>query len=49
MLPMAIVFAYLTPERVLPMTSVVATAVGLLLLIARGVLRRTTRWGRPLR
>jgi hypothetical protein len=41
------ILAYLGPETVLPMTSVVATIVGVLMMCGRSTLRFLFRWHRP--
>lgn len=37
-------FAYLAPETILPVTSVVATAVGVVLMFGRNAFRIVVRW-----
>ncbi len=41
-----VIFAYFGPETVLPMTSIVATVVGLFMMFGRNTLRFIFRWRR---
>ena len=46
MYSMNVVFAYLAPREVLPVTSVLATLVGVALIFGRSTLRQVARWVR---
>lgn len=41
-----VLFAYFGPETVLPMTSVIATVVGLFMMFGRNTIRFLFRWRR---
>ena len=43
---MNVVFAYMAPQPSLPVTSVLAIMVGVVLMFGRSTLRLVTRWGR---
>ncbi len=44
---MMVMFAYLAPQPHLPMTSVLAVVVALVLMFGRNTLGLVTRWFRP--
>ncbi|SIO64905.1 hypothetical protein SAMN05444166_7476 [Singulisphaera sp. GP187] len=46
MVSTVVLLAYFGPETVLPMTSVIATAVGLFMMFGRNTLRFLFRWRR---
>jgi len=46
MVSLYVVFAYFGPETVLPMTSVIATVVGVFMMFGRTTLRVLFRWRR---
>ncbi len=39
-----VMFAYLSPETVLPVTSILATVAGLVLMFGRNTLKLSARW-----
>lgn len=46
MVPTVVLLAYFGPETVLPMTSVIATVVGLFMMFGRNTIRFLFRWRR---
>jgi hypothetical protein len=40
-----LVFAYFSPESLLPVTSIIATVIGVVMMLGRGVFRFIVRFG----
>jgi hypothetical protein len=44
---LSVIFAYIAPQPFLPMTSILAVVVGVVLILGRKTIGFVTRWARP--